>query len=52
MMFRPVPSIPGEQLGGGPSPGKRNERHFDLIRLFEDRFQYDAAEHCNENAVH
>jgi SAM-dependent methyltransferase len=36
-----VEGIPGKQLGGGPPPGKRNEGHFDLIRLFEARFHYD-----------
>ena len=40
---RLVPSIPGKQLGGGPPSGKRNEGHFDLIRLFEARFLYDVG---------
>ena len=42
-LFSPVPSIHGKQLGGGASPGKRNKGHFDLIRLFEDRFHYDVG---------
>ena len=40
---KPAPSILGKQLGGGPPPGKWNERHFDLIRLFEARFHYDVG---------